>query len=72
MLLALKMALMRRGVRQYDAARVLGITDTRMSRIICGRLEPTDDEKKRLAQLLQTPVEELFADADDADAGGSR
>ncbi len=71
MLLALKMALMRRGVHQYDAARLLGITDTRMSRIICGRLEATDDEKKRLSQLLQTPIEELFADAA-SDAGGSR
>jgi plasmid maintenance system antidote protein VapI len=70
-LLALKMALMRRGGRQYDAARLLGITDTRMSRIICGRLEATDEEKKRLAQLLQTPVEELFADAK-PDAGGAR
>lgn len=71
MLLALKMALMRRGVRQYDAARLLGITDTRMSRIICGRLAATDDEKKRLAQLLETPVEELFADVA-PEAGGSR
>lgn len=71
MLLALKTALMRRGIRQYDAARLLGITDTRMSRIICGRLEATDDEKKRLAQLLQTPIEELFADAA-LDGGGAR
>jgi plasmid maintenance system antidote protein VapI len=70
-LLALKMALMRRGVRQYDAARLLGITDTRMSRIICGRLEATDEEKKRLAQLLQTPAEELFA-APEPNAGGAR
>jgi plasmid maintenance system antidote protein VapI len=61
-LLVLKMALMRRGVRQYDAARLLGITDTRMSRIICGRLKATEEEKKRLAQLLQMPAEELFAD----------
>ncbi|WP_437310753.1 helix-turn-helix domain-containing protein [Sorangium sp. So ce388] len=71
MLLALKMALMHRGVRQYDAARLLGITETRLSRIMCGRLEATEDEKKRLAQLLQTRVEDLFADAD-PDAGGSR
>ncbi|WP_438029713.1 helix-turn-helix domain-containing protein [Sorangium sp. So ce233] len=71
MLLALKMALMRRGVRQYDAARLLGITETRLSLIMCGRLEATEDEKKRLAQLLQTRVEDLFADAD-PDAGGSR
>ena len=71
MLLALKMALMRRGLRQYDAARLLGITDTRMSRIICGRLEATEEEKKRLAHLLQTPVQELFPDAA-PNAGGSR
>ena len=71
MLLALKMALMGRGVRQYDAARLLGITDTRMSRITCGRLEATDEEKKRLAQLLQTPVEELFAGVK-SQGGGSR
>ncbi len=63
MLIALKTALLRHGIRQYDAARFLGITDTRLSRIICGRLEATDDEKRRLAQLLQIPSEELFVDA---------
>lgn len=71
MLLALKMALMRRGVRQYDAARLLGITETRLSRIMCGRLEATEDEKRKLARLLQTPTEELF-DGTKPHAGGSR
>jgi hypothetical protein len=63
MLIGLKMALMRQGILQYEAARTLRITDTRLSRIICGRLEATDEEKQQLSKMLQTPVEELFADA---------
>jgi transcriptional regulator with XRE-family HTH domain len=62
---------MRRGVRQYDAARLLGITETRLSRIMCGRLEATEDEKRKLARLLQMPIGELFAHAA-SDPGGSR
>lgn len=56
----LKAALLRCRIRQYEAANKLGITDTRLSRIVCGRLEPTDEEKRKLASLVREPIEKLF------------
>jgi hypothetical protein len=49
------------GVRAADTQ--IGISDTRLSRIIRQRLEASDDEKRRLSELLGLPVEHLFGTA---------
>lgn len=62
-LLELKMALLRTGVPQFEAARRIGISETRLSRILCGRIEATPSEQSALATLVGGSVERLFASA---------
>ena len=58
--ITLKVALLRHGTPQYELARQLRITETRMSRIACGRLAPTPEEAAKLSEILGVPVDELF------------
>lgn len=60
--LALKIAILRSGATQYALARELDITETRMSRICCGRESPTQAEAARLAEILNIPASELLPD----------
>lgn len=53
-------ALKDRRIFQYEAAKKLKISETRLSRILCGRIEPTVDEKWAFARLVQMSVDELF------------
>jgi transcriptional regulator with XRE-family HTH domain len=63
MLHQIRAALTERRIAQYQAAQQIGMSDTRLSRIICERLEATDEEKRSLSRLLGLPVEDLFAGA---------
>jgi transcriptional regulator with XRE-family HTH domain len=65
MLMNLKTAFVRANIRQYEAARRLAITDTRLSRVVCGRVEATTKEKEALSKMLNVSVAHLFED--DAD-----
>ena len=65
MLTRLKLALLRCNDPQYAVAATLRTSETRLSRIICGRLAATDDEKSRIAAFLGRSVEELFAPDDE-------
>jgi len=56
----LKLAILRSGRPQYTIARDANITETRLSRNILGRITPTDDEKKRIAELLGMCADDLF------------
>jgi len=56
----LKLKLLELRIPQYAVARQLGQTETRFSRIVCGRIEPTPDECRSIAALLQLNVHELF------------
>jgi transcriptional regulator with XRE-family HTH domain len=60
MLVLLKLALLRRGERQYELASRLGIGETRLSRIVRGRVEATPEERARIAEALGVPERELF------------
>lgn len=42
------------------AARAIGIREDRLSRIIHRRVNPSADEKRKIAWHLQKPITELF------------
>ncbi len=46
--------------RQYIAAQKAGISESRLSRIILGRREPTADERHAIAKALGIPPPEIF------------
>ena len=57
---ALKMALLRSGVPQFEIARQTGLSETKLSRLVRGRLSPSLEEATRLAELLHEHVAHLF------------
>lgn len=61
MLHNVKAALAERRITQYEAAQRLGVSDTRLSRIVRGRIEATTEEKRKLSQLLELPIDFLFS-----------
>lgn len=56
----LKIALIQRGVPNYESARQVNIAPERLSKIINGAISPRDTEKAALAQLCKRDVDELF------------
>ncbi len=60
MVVPLKLALLRRGELQYEFASRLGIGETRLSRIVRGRVDPTPEERKGIAKALGMTEAELF------------
>ncbi|HMI82554.1 MAG TPA: helix-turn-helix transcriptional regulator [Polyangiaceae bacterium] len=59
-LIELKLAILRCGIRQYDLAARVGMDETRLSRIVCRRIEPTAEESKLLATALGADERQLF------------
>jgi ribosome-binding protein aMBF1 (putative translation factor) len=59
----LKLALLEHGESQYAVARRLGVSETRLSRIVQGRLAPTPEERARLAEMLELDQDEVFQTA---------
>lgn len=59
----LKMQLLGRAEPQYAVAAQVGMSETRLSRIVQGRVEPTPEERKRLSEALGVPEAELFPSA---------
>jgi transcriptional regulator with XRE-family HTH domain len=57
----LRRLLIEKSERQYELAQRAGFTETRLSRIACGRAEPTKDECARLANALGVTEAEIFA-----------
>jgi transcriptional regulator with XRE-family HTH domain len=55
----LKVALVESRRFAYDVAREVGVSETRLSRIVNGRILPTPDEAARLARALGIPVAEI-------------
>jgi transcriptional regulator with XRE-family HTH domain len=58
----LKLALVRTGRCQYDIAREIGMSETRLSRLATGREVPSADEAEALARLLGRSVDDLFGE----------
>jgi hypothetical protein len=58
----LKIAILQLGLRQYDLAARLGISETRFSRILQGRIDPTPEERGQIATALGGDENQLFDD----------
>ena len=58
--LRLKTRIIEKGIRQYDVAQQVRMTETRLSRVITGRIDPTPEEEIKIADALGVPREELF------------
>ncbi|TGN18812.1 helix-turn-helix domain-containing protein [Leptospira idonii] len=50
----------KRGVKQYDMARALGVSPSYLSKIETGAQEPTEKFKSSCAKYLKTTVDRLF------------
>jgi transcriptional regulator with XRE-family HTH domain len=61
-MLRAKSLLYERNILQADLARVMEISETRLSRILNGRDRPRETELARLAAELGVPAEELLND----------
>ena len=56
----LKDAIFRKGMRQTQVAEKARIHESRLSKIVRGWVEPSDDEKARIAKALKASVADLF------------
>lgn len=59
--LPLKIAIVSSLKRQGDIATASFMGETRLSKIVTGREDPTDDEKKAIAKALGKRVHDLFS-----------
>jgi len=68
--LDLKVAILRTygNGKQYAAACDAGLSESKMSRIIAGRQEPSAEERAAIAKILGQPAAELFPDRPRAEA----
>lgn len=57
---ALRIAVIERGLRQYEVARRVGVGEARFSGFVNGRFEPTPEEKKRIARVLRKGIADIF------------
>ena len=57
----LKLAIVKHGIPQVRLADRMGMSQFRLSRIVRGRIEPTNDEQDRLAEILGVSRRSLFA-----------
>jgi len=61
---ALRIAIINRGLKQYEVAKRIGVDEARMSGFVHARLEPTPRQKRQLARILKTTAAELFPSTD--------
>lgn len=64
MRIRLKAAILALGRPQYELAKYFDGGETRLSRIVRGRAEPTDEDMRRLSELLGVPLAELFPEVE--------
>jgi DNA-binding XRE family transcriptional regulator len=50
------------GLKQYELAEILQCSSPYLSMVENGRVEATDDFKRKVAVVLNTTVEDLFPD----------
>jgi transcriptional regulator with XRE-family HTH domain len=51
--LEIKIARLRAGLKQYELAAKVGITQTKLSEIECGRLQPSPELLQRVLQVIE-------------------
>jgi len=67
----LKLQIFKSGIHQNRLARQLGLTDTVLSKIIHGYRQPTNEQRKLLAEYLRVDEEWLFERYDLSSIRGS-
>ena len=60
--MALKIAFIESGRSQIEVAGETGIHESRLSKIVHGHLDPSDDEQKALAKALRRTRTQLFGE----------
>ena len=60
----LKVALIERGMKQFDLSRLLGVDPAKVSRIVNGWIEPDTDTKFQISRYLGKSVGELFPESE--------
>jgi transcriptional regulator with XRE-family HTH domain len=63
----IKIQIFRKGIHQNQLARILGMDETLLSKIIRGYREPSEAQRKELAEYFQVSEQWLF---DKSDASG--
>lgn len=48
------------GLAKRLSAKVPNMNEPRLSKIVNGHIDPTDDEKHWIAKLLKRPIDQLF------------
>ena len=56
----LKIAIIQRGIKQFDLSRLLGVDPAKVSKIVNGWTEPNKETKRKISQYLGKPIDELF------------
>jgi len=56
----LKAKRVEKGIKQRDMARILGVTPQHLCKIEKGTAKPRLDMIKKLSEILETPMQELF------------
>jgi transcriptional regulator with XRE-family HTH domain len=66
MYLNLKLQMWKTGIRQNRLAKMAGIDETALSKIVNGFRKPTDSLRQRIAAALECDPSWLFADAEES------
>ncbi len=69
--LPLKFALVAHPEPAYRVAIRVGMNPNRLSRLVVGLSSPKDEEKKKLSELLEKPVLELFPENELVETGNA-
>jgi transcriptional regulator with XRE-family HTH domain len=56
----LKSKMLEKGVSGFELARKVGISDSQFSRMVRGWIDPPDEIKIKLAEVLGYQVQEIF------------
>ncbi len=60
----LKTKILEQGLSQFQVARDVGLTDSNLSKIIHGWVDPTVEVKTRLASVLGCNLEDIFPESE--------
>ena len=58
--MALKVEIVKSGIPQHEVARRIGRTETWLSRLVHGRVDPTPQDRSKLSEVLGQSEVELF------------
>jgi len=58
----LKVALIERGIKQFDLSRLLGVDPAKVSKIVNGWTNPNEQIKRDISRYVGKPIDELFPD----------